>query len=767
MRFLRNCCCRGQEARTRGWIWDSNSQNHRGCDVSGKRHNVVECGISGSSSAFLPYTTHKTGRNHSLRLGKLDRCCLHVPLCVQSGVWRGSEPAVGPETRTSSSPLPARLSMSRADGDEGGGGSNGGENSRGKLLGKLSATTSSPGWTKVSCPCCESQRVEPLVLVKLGEKVRPETKRWLMRVIGAPQKDGGAALLAHPGEDATGDIIVLSAPRCTLLRATEELGLCKTYHSGDMEAFSYNDRDNFNDSDNMEAFLTLAERQYIVKYELDGLRAQRDLRIPGLPDSCTLQHRNNICECSLRAHCGLTSKLGSAGVIVDTFPLHNPEQLKELSEAWYSGNQLAQPLDSVNSYFGSPVAFYFSFLDFYTWSLLPPAILGLSITYFSGSVEADSGPVVGGHMIQAVFSMLWSTVVMELWKRRSSTLSYRWGTLHLAERFAEPRPGFHGDLGVNAVTGRMEPLFPEWQRDVRMALVSVPVVGLFLGLVVVGMLCFYWGEAQVQQLHTDWDSLLSQTLLYMPSVLHIVYSNVLATVYRRVAKSLTEYEPQRGVCLREHLTAKVLVFTFFNCFAVLFHIAFFKQDVPLLRKRLASLLIITQLVNQVTEVVIPFLVDRFISAPHRTESEDDPPEDKFRNQSTLPAFPGLFAEYIELLVQFGYLSLFSCVYPLTAVLLLINNLTEIRSDAYKICKLFQKPFTPPVASMGVWRVSRNTTHNRNETQPVCHTVMNKQCTSLCLVFQIAFEVLSFASVVTNCWLLMLSPWLQELCQEGG
>lgn len=71
---------------------------------------------------------------------------------------------------------------------------------------------------------------------------------------------------------------------------------------------------------------------------------------------------------------------------------------------------------------------------------------------------------------------------------------------------------------------------------------------------------------------------------------------------------------------------------------------------------------------------------------------------------------GLFAEYIELLVQFGYLSLFSCVYPLTAVLLLINNLTEIRSDAYKICKLFRKPFSPPVANMGVWQVSRK--HNQ-------------------------------------------------------
>lgn len=631
------------------------------------------------------------------------------------------------------------LTMSVAEGFGGGGSSV--ESPPSKSLGKLDpASVSGPGWTKVSCPCCMSERVDPLVLVKLGQKVRPETKRWLLKLIGAPQKDGGAGLLAHPGEDASGDIMVLSAPRCTLLRATEELGLCKTYKNGDMEAFSYDDRDNFKDSDTMEVFLTLAERQYIVKYELDGVRAQRDIRIPGLDDSQALQPRDNIWQ-----------KLCSAGVIVDTVALHNREQLKELSQAWYLGNQLAQPLDSVNSYFGSSLGFYFSFLDFYTWSLLPPAVLGLTITYFSGEVQKEmvesvsgaeavpeelpSGLGVSGHMVQAVFSMLWSTVVMELWKRRSASLSYRWGTLHLAERFAEPRPGFHGNLGVNPVTGRVEPLFPEWQRDLRMALVSVPVVGLFLGLVVLGMMLFYWGEAQVKQLNEDWDSLLTQTLLFLPSILHILYTNVLATVYRTVAQALTEYENHREQsAFDNHLTGKVLVFTFFNYFAVLFHIAFFKQDVPLLRKRLASLLIITQLINQVTEVVVPFLVDRFISAPSRSETEDDPQEDKFRNQGSLPLFPGLFAEYIELLVQFGYLSLFSCVFPLTAVLLLINNLTEIRSDAYKICKLFRKPFCAPVANMGVW--------------------------------QMAFEVLSFVSVVSNCWLLMLSPRIQAECLWG-
>lgn len=60
-----------------------------------------------------------------------------------------------------------------------------------KVMGKLNTTTIGPGWTKVVCPCCVSERVEPLVLVKLKEKVRPETKRWLIRLIGASQKDGG------------------------------------------------------------------------------------------------------------------------------------------------------------------------------------------------------------------------------------------------------------------------------------------------------------------------------------------------------------------------------------------------------------------------------------------------------------------------------------------------------------------------------------------------------------------------------------------------
>lgn len=56
---------------------------------------------------------------------------------------------------------------------------------------KASGAFPQQGWTKVSCACCMSEQIEPLVLVKLGQKVGPETKRWLIRLIGASQKNGG------------------------------------------------------------------------------------------------------------------------------------------------------------------------------------------------------------------------------------------------------------------------------------------------------------------------------------------------------------------------------------------------------------------------------------------------------------------------------------------------------------------------------------------------------------------------------------------------
>ncbi|KFO24699.1 Anoctamin-8 [Fukomys damarensis] len=62
-----------------------------------------------------------------------------------------------------------------------------------------------------------------------------------------------------------------------------------------------------------------------------------------------------------------------------------------------------------------------------------------------------------------------------------------------------------------------------------------------------------------------------------------------------------------------------------------------------------------------------------------------------------------FQDYQEMFVQFGYVVLFSSAFPLAALCALVNNLIEIRSDAFKLCTGLQRPFGRRVESIGQWQ----------------------------------------------------------------
>lgn len=80
-----------------------------------------------------------------------------------------------------------------------------------------------------------------------------------------------------------------------------------------------------------------------------------------------------------------------------------------------------------------------------------------------------------------------------------------------------------------------------------------------------------------------------------------------------------------------------------------------------------------------------------------------------------PPRQGTFDDYLELFLLFGYVSLFSCVYPLAAVLVVLNNITEVYSDAFKMCHVFKRPFSDPAADIGVWQVRRVNTKQADQS----------------------------------------------------
>jgi len=67
-----------------------------------------------------------------------------------------------------------------------------------------------------------------------------------------------------------------------------------------------------------------------------------------------------------------------------------------------------------------------------------------------------------------------------------------------------------------------------------------------------------------------------------------------------------------------------------------------------------------------------------------------------------PAFPGTFDEYSEMVIQYGYITLFAASFPLAPFLAVLNNVVEIRTDALKLLEAHSRPEYRGAQGIGAW-----------------------------------------------------------------
>ncbi|KAM3929384.1 anoctamin-10 [Leptodactylus fuscus] len=567
---------------------------------------------------------------------------------------------------------------------------------------------------------------KPLVVIELAKDVKEETKKWLVKKIMDKKKDGGAQLLMKPLviSEMEDTIYVVGASTRRLLLGAEAIGFVKESEDGNMRPFLYSNRTEYkNFMGDGEDFLSMAECQYIIKHELDNLRAQDETNIPGYPQSKLYPGKSII------------RRMQTSGILIQLFPLHDKEELKRLSFQWYRQIKFAyQPIDKIRHYFGDTIGLYFGFLEYFTLALIPMALIGIPYYFFAWE-DYDK------YVIFATFNLVWSTIVLEVWKRYCSTMTYRWGTLLMKREFEEPRPGFHGVLGVNPVTGKKEPTYSSLKRQLRIYLVSVPFVCLSLYAAIYVMMIYFDLEDWAINYNHEQQSTFSSLLLFVPSIIYAIVIEIMNRIYRYAAEFLTKYENHRLESSHQnHLILKVLVFNIVNCFASLFYIAFVMCDLKLLRQSLATLLITSQILNQFVEALLPYWMQKRSNKQIKQKVKTLKVDTEFslleqiHLEKEMDTYLGTFDDYLELFLLFGYVSLFSCVYPIAALLAVLNNVTELYSDALKMCRVFKRPFAEPSSSIGVW--------------------------------MLAFETMGIIAVVTNCTLLGMSPQVTSMFQDS-
>lgn len=147
----------------------------------------------------------------------------------------------------------------------------------------------------------------------------------------------------------------------------------------------------------------------------------------------------------------------------------------------------------------------------------------------------------------------------------------------------------------------------------------------------------------------------------------------------------------------------------------------FHADPDRLRNEVITLTLTGQISSALEELALPWIKMQIRQwwrdrqeqahkrgAPSQYSFPDDPAEVKFLNRTRRQALREHYNvqdDISEMVIQFGYLALFSPVWPLVPIGFFINNWFELRSDFLKIAVEYQRPAPTRSDGIGPWVAS--------------------------------------------------------------
>ncbi|XP_068595246.1 anoctamin-1 [Brachionichthys hirsutus] len=222
-------------------------------------------------------------------------------------------------------------------------------------------------------------------------------------------------------------------------------------------------------------------------------------------------------------------------------------------------------------------------------------------------------------------------------------------------------------------------------------------------------------------------------------VLNMLVVLVLEEVYGAIAVWLTELEiPKTKEEFEEKLIFKSFFLKSMNAFAPIFYVAFFKgrfagrpgdyfyvfgnyrmeECAPPgclieLCIQLSMIMLGKQLIqNNVFEVLIPKMKKMYRTmqeekgqkraAENNETDEEKRPKQQFDKDFVLEPYEGVSSEYMEMIIQYGFVSLFVASFPLAPAFALLNNVIEIRLDAAKFVTEIRRPDAVRCKDIGIW-----------------------------------------------------------------
>uniref|UniRef100_A0A672FXK0 Anoctamin n=1 Tax=Salarias fasciatus TaxID=181472 RepID=A0A672FXK0_SALFA len=217
------------------------------------------------------------------------------------------------------------------------------------------------------------------------------------------------------------------------------------------------------------------------------------------------------------------------------------------------------------------------------------------------------------------------------------------------------------------------------------------------------------------------------------AIINLIIIIILDEIYGAVARRLTMLEvPKTDKSFEERLIFKTFILKFVNAFTPIVYLAFFRGRLVgrpgkylyvvgsyrmeecahagclmELCIQLCITMLGKQLIqNNLFEIGIPKLKKMY----RKRNSKSDLNHEEKRNKTLqrhekdhlLGPYVGLNPEYMEMIIQFGMVTLFVASFPLAPLFALLNNIIEIRLDAKKFVTELRRPVAAKAKDIGIW-----------------------------------------------------------------
>ncbi|XP_038261570.2 anoctamin-1 isoform X4 [Dermochelys coriacea] len=348
----------------------------------------------------------------------------------------------------------------------------------------------------------------------------------------------------------------------------------------------------------------------------------------------------------------------------------------------------------------------------------------------------------------SVFMALWAATFMEHWKRKQMRLNYRWDLTGFEEEEeavkAHPRAEYEAKVLEKSL--RKEYIHKKTDKEKltwkdRFPAYFTNFVGIIfmVGLtfaIVFGVIIYRISTAAALALSStpSGRSSVRVTVTATAVIINLVVIIILDEVYGCIARWLTQIEvPKTDKSFEERLIFKAFLLKFVNAYTPIFYVAFFKgrfvgrpgdyvyifhsfrmeECAPggclmELCIQLSIIMLGKQLIqNNLFEIGIPKMkkLIRYIKLKQQRSLDHEEhmkKKQRYEVDYNLEPFAGLTPEYMEMIIQFGFVTLFVASFPLAPLFALLNNIIEIRLDAKKFVTELRRPVAVRAKDIGIW-----------------------------------------------------------------